>query len=105
MQDLNHARVGFKHRGVIPAETEAERFLKLSHLFLTEATQTFFGLDFDAVSEAEMIASIALREAVQRAEATLHSGDLYESLTARRDAMTIVETMLSSWIAILPGPV
>jgi hypothetical protein len=36
MSELNHARVGFKHKGTLPAERDAERFVRAAHRGLSE---------------------------------------------------------------------
>jgi len=63
MRELNAARVAFKHQGVSPAVSEAEKQRLAAHRFLAETAQGFFGLDFDELSEADLIANVDIHSA------------------------------------------
>jgi hypothetical protein len=102
MGALNHARVGFKHKGNLPPEREAQRFIRDTHQFLTETSTIFFGIDFDAVSEADMVGDEKLRELLKSATASLVNGDLYESLKRCCDAVGLIDDTIVKALPLSP---
>jgi hypothetical protein len=95
MTALNNARVQYKHHGGLPASDEAERYAVDAHRFLVETARLFFDIDFDRLSEADLIANEKCRDLVRSAETDLSKGDFHEALKRCRDAMDVVEADLA----------
>jgi hypothetical protein len=95
MTALNNARVSYKHHGVLPATNEAERLAVLAHQFLVETTQLFFSVDFDRVTEVDLIANQKCRAFVVSAETELASGNINVALNRCLDAMDEVKNDLA----------
>lgn len=95
MVALNAARVNYKHHGGLPANDEAERYAVDAHRFLVETSKLFFDIDFDRLSEADLIANEECRELVRAAEIDLAKGELVEALKRCRDAMDKVQSELA----------
>lgn len=94
MTELNAARVNFKHLGVSPSLSEAEKQRLAAHRFLVETAGVFFNVDFDDISEADLIANAKIQSAVKAAEAALMAGDPTKSLECSRDALDAVEDLM-----------
>jgi hypothetical protein len=100
MAALNAARVAFKHHGVEPAFTEAEKHVRATHRFLQETAQEFFALDFDALSEADLISEEGIRVAVKAAEDALAKDDARAALERCRDALDVLNALLKKIIPV-----
>jgi hypothetical protein len=94
MSSLNNARVLYKHHGVLPAPAEAERLSVLAHRFLVETTQEFFGMDFDQMSEVDLVAIVDCRDSLRSAEVELKNEALDTALHRCRDALDALITEL-----------
>ncbi len=81
MTELNKARVGFKHYGILPAPSEAEKFLAYARLFLADATRLLFGEDFESISLADRIEDEQIKGMLKRAEQVLAEGKMLECVT------------------------
>jgi hypothetical protein len=100
MTELNAARVNFKHLGVTPSLSEAEKQRLAAHRFLVETTRVFFNGDFDDISEADLIATAEIRSAVKAAEAALIASDPSKSLEYSRVALDAVEELMRSAVIV-----
>jgi hypothetical protein len=100
MAELNVARVGFKHQGVSPAVAEAEKQRVAAHRFLVEVAQDFFGVDFDDISEADLIVTAEIRLALKNAESALTSSDPSKSLECCREALDCVENLMKTAVVV-----
>lgn len=67
---LNKARVALKHHGVIPSVSEVEAHRGTVTTFLQAATETLFGIEFDAVSMIDLVANEKVRDLLHQAEAS-----------------------------------
>jgi hypothetical protein len=94
MSDLNAARVGFKHLGNSPDVADAERHARAAHRFLMDTAQVFFSVDFDSLSEADLLNGEELRQEIKRAEAALSAGDAEGCLRHCRLGMDVVEKLM-----------
>lgn len=95
MNELNHARVGFKHKGVVVSEHSVEKFLRNTHRFLVEASELFLSVDFDTLSEAELIADENLRSLVKAAEEHLAHDEVDEAFKRCRDSVDVLNRLLN----------
>lgn len=100
MAELNVARVAFKHQGVNPAVAEAEKQRLAAHRFLVEVAQNFFGVDFDDISEADLVVNAKIRLALKNAESALTSSDPSKSLECCRDALDCVEDLMKTAVVV-----
>ena len=100
MAELNVARVAFKHQGVNPAVAEAEKQRLAVHRFLSEVAQNFFGVDFDDISEADLVVNTQIRLAIKNAESALVASDPSKSLECCRDALDYVEDLMKNAIVV-----
>lgn len=100
MTELNAARVAFKHLGVNPALSEAEKQRLSAYRFLVETAQAFFKVDFNEISEADLIANVEIQSAVKAAEAALVASDPTRSLEYSRVALDEVEELMRSAVIV-----
>ena len=105
MDDLNSARVGFKHRGNNPDRADAERHTGRAHLFLLETAKTFFDVNFDELSEVDLVADNAVRAALKAGELAAIAGNVEVALERCRDAMDLVDKTLRESIVVAPNRV
>ena len=76
IQELNKARVGFKHYGNLPAPDEARKFQTYAEDFLRSGMLDHFGQNFNSVSLVDLVSALDVREQLQKAEASIASGNL-----------------------------
>jgi hypothetical protein len=100
MTELNAARVNFKHLGVSPSLSEAEKQRLAAHRFLAETARVFFSVDFDDISEADLIANPRIQSAVKAAEAALVTSDPTKSLEWCREALDEVEELMRTAVIV-----
>jgi hypothetical protein len=74
MKVLSDARRGLKHSGVLPSQSEVERFSRATGEFLREGTQTVFDADFDWVSLVDLIPDRNVREELRKGEEAIGRG-------------------------------
>jgi hypothetical protein len=99
MDELNTARVAFKHQGVNASVSEAEKQRTAAHRFLVETARDFFQIDFDELSEADLIVDSKIRDAVKAAEAALKS-DATQCLECSRTALDLVEKVMAETVVV-----
>ncbi|MEU2607740.1 hypothetical protein [Streptomyces albus] len=75
MDKLNHARVGFKHKGLIPAVQTIERCRDEVLKFFTTATPVVFSLDFDDVDMADLVTQPKVTRLLREAQTHADLGD------------------------------
>jgi hypothetical protein len=86
MEQLNRARAGFKHHGNPPAD--AAGFERDCYAFLKLVFTEFLGVEFDAVSQADLIADDEMRGHIKAAEQALSEAKLKDALLRCADAMS-----------------
>jgi hypothetical protein len=100
MAALNAARVGFKHHGAEHAPAEVEKHVLAAHRFLQEAALQFFGVDFDGLSEADLISAEGVRIALKAAEEALTRDDVKGTLERSRDALDVLQALLKKTVPV-----
>ncbi|GAA0872636.1 hypothetical protein GCM10009117_17830 [Gangjinia marincola] len=75
MKQLNATRVNLKHRGLIPATSEIERFRFYTTDFLIHNTTTQFGVDFEQISLREIIKYKSVKDYIIKSENSLSEGN------------------------------
>jgi hypothetical protein len=76
LKELNKARVGFKHYGNLPAQSEASKFQGYVEEFLKDATSTHFGCDFEKLSLVDLIPFPDIRDRLKVAETHIATANL-----------------------------
>jgi hypothetical protein len=90
LQELNRARVGFKHYGNLPAPSEAEKHRVYVEDALREAMLLHFAIKFDEVSLLDLVTDQAIRELLKNAETQITAGALEESAASLAQAKALV---------------
>jgi hypothetical protein len=75
MDKLNHARVGFKHKGILPAQPTIEWSGQDALTFLTTATPLVFGADFDEVDMIDLVTQTHVAQVLRDAQTHEDQGD------------------------------
>ena len=79
--ELNKARVGFKHYGNLPANSESEKFRLYVYDFLVLACQRYLDINFDEVSLASLIGDVTIRRHVEVAQEALANDDIQNAVS------------------------
>ncbi len=95
MMELNTARVQFKHNGMPPAPSVAERCLLDARRFLVEATQVVFGEDFESISLVDLIANEEMKAALKRAEHHLVQAEFSQCIDQCRKAHELASAFVT----------
>lgn len=80
MDKLNHARVGFKHKGNIPAEQTIERCGNGTLKFLTAATPAVVGVEFDTIDMADLVTQPEVARLLREAQTYADIGDYVHAM-------------------------
>lgn len=98
IQELNKARVGFKHYGNLPAPDEARKFLTYAEDFLRSGIKDHFGQDFDSVSLVDLVSFPDVREHLQYAESAISGGDFRNAVRETAIAKSLLFSRLERHI-------
>lgn len=90
LQELNRARVGFKHYGNLPAPSEAEKHRVYVEDALREAMLLHFGTNFDEISLLDLVTDQAIRDLLKAAETQITAGALSDSAASLAQARSLV---------------
>ena len=82
LQDLNKARVGFKHNGNLPHPPEALKHRASVEALLREAMCDHFAVDFDSLSMVDLIENDDIRGHLKDAEVSLAADRIAEAAIA-----------------------
>jgi hypothetical protein len=78
MNDVNKARVAFKHNGQLPTHSDAVRFLGYTDEFMREAVDAFYGVKLQDISMASLIQDPKVAGEIRAVEALLSEGNYKE---------------------------
>jgi hypothetical protein len=81
MVSLHNARNNFKHQANFPHPSDIENYRLNTTNFLQDNCKPLFGLEFDALSLADMVQCERTRECLKEAENFANTGDLNNALT------------------------
>ena len=81
IEELNQARMNFKHYGNLPASEDARKFKSYTEDFLRVSFERFFEEDFDEISLSSLIQFPDVKGYVQQAE-KLHTEKDYKTCVA-----------------------
>lgn len=82
LNQLNKARVNFKHLGLAPRDEDTRKFRRDLEGFFPSATKAFFDLDFSSLSLSSLIAHRRTRNWTKQAEECLSAGEYDECVNA-----------------------
>ncbi len=82
MLELNKARVGFKHYGILPDSSHSFRYYGYVTEFINNTVRNFFNLEFDAISLVDTVRNEEIRKYLKEAEELLGEKDLKKSLVS-----------------------
>lgn len=100
LRNLNQQRNLAQHHIVEPPSSALDDCRFFVREFLTHCFQSYFGFSFETISRADLIADVRLRELVQRAQASLASGDVDDSVCASSAAFQYAVSVL---VDVLPS--
>lgn len=100
-QDLNKARVTFKHTGTAPATSDARRLVRYAVEFLESACPAFFDVEWRSISLSDLVLAPAVRAALKLAEQMASDENFVEAVIEAAQAVKHVEASL---ISSLPEP-
>ena len=94
LEELNKARVAFKHYGVLPAPEMANRFQYQTRDYLRHASEKYFELDFYAISRVSLIQNKEIRERLTQVVSILdQSEDILERADDEKARLTLAEAV------------
>lgn len=89
LNQLNKARVGFKHEGLEPRDEVARKFRSDLEAFFPSLLKSFLGIDYERISLVSLIARIRIRNWMQESEKLLMADDYEKSIACSAVAMTL----------------
>jgi hypothetical protein len=81
MSAMNRARVALKHHGILPNPETARDFLPRVEVFCEEISRTYMNVEFAALSLADLISNVEVRNLLKQAEQEFASGDKGSALS------------------------
>ncbi len=96
--ELNKARVNFKHYGNLPAPAEAAKHRDYVEDFLREAMKPDFGIEFDDLSLADLVADPEIKEHLRSAEKHLKSGSTTDAAIELAKARTLAFEIMNRYM-------
>lgn len=110
IEPLVRARNGLKHSALLPSREQLGDLETYARSFLAETARTFFGTDFERLSETDLIASESIRRALKSAELWLERGEPQWAMCRTSDALAETRDVLAGvigwprWIVTFEGP-
>ena len=98
LNQLNKARVNFKHFGLEPTRADADKLLRDVEAFLPAAADRYLGIDFASVSLASVLGHQRTRNWLRRAEESLDAGDFIQAISASAIGFAVFRYHLGSTI-------
>ncbi len=92
LNQLNKARINFKHFGLEPKYEDANKFRYDLEGFFPEVLKTFLNIDFDSISLSSLIGHRRTENFLNEAERLISDGKYHESISASAVAFTIFRT-------------
>lgn len=82
LNQLNKARVGFKHLGLAPRDEDASKFRRDLEGFFPTAINAFLSIDYESLSLVSLVRHRRTRNWLSKAETCLSEGKYHDSITA-----------------------
>lgn len=96
LNQLNKARVSFKHFGLEPKLEDVSKFRNDLESFFPTATKTFLNIDFELISLTNLIGHRRTENFLNRAEQLIYDGDYEGSISSTAIAFTVFRSHLST---------
>jgi hypothetical protein len=80
LAQLNRARNNFKHHTINPTREDVETYFVNGRAFLGKVSNQFFAIDFDSLSEVELVPQQEVHEHLSEAQKEVRLGDNREAL-------------------------
>lgn len=97
LEDLNKARVSFKHSGHCPTRGDATKLVRYGFEFLEESFPRFFAMEYRSVSLANQVKNPNVRDALLEAERRVAAEDWQAAVVEAAKAFAHVESSLTSF--------
>ena len=78
LEDLNRARIGFKHHGLTPSKVDAYKLVEYAKVFFQSVCPQIFSVDFDKLSLADLLEYEEVRGRLKQAESALQEENFQE---------------------------
>lgn len=91
LEDLNKARVAFKHTGTAPSKADARRLVRFGLEFLEVAVPRFMDIEYGKISLSIAVHNDEVRQLLQRAEKLLQEGAWRDAVIEATDAVNRAE--------------
>ncbi|MBI5774402.1 MAG: hypothetical protein HZA89_11750 [Verrucomicrobia bacterium] len=101
LQELNKARVGFKHYGNLPAPGEALKFQTYVEDFLRLAMQEHFGVKFDELSLVDLVVDQEIQNHLRTAETKIKHICFVEAADELAKAKTLVFARMQKYLPVI----
>ena len=96
LNQLNNARVNFKHFGLEPKIEDVLKFRNDLESFFPTSIKTFLNIDFESISLTNLIGHKRTENFLNRAEQLIYDGDYKNSICSTAIAFTIFRSHLST---------
>ncbi|UCE18620.1 MAG: hypothetical protein JSV84_17510 [Gemmatimonadota bacterium] len=90
LNQLNKARVNFKHFGLLPKTVDVQKFRRDLELVFRDIVFSFFNLNFDEISLVELIKHHRIKNHLKKAEKSLSSNNFGDSILFAAKAYTLL---------------
>lgn len=98
IQDLNKARIGFKHNGNLPAPEDAAKYQNTTEVFLRMAMSAHFQTDFEDLSLVDVVPFSTVRDHLKKAELLLKQKAYRDTVGETSIARGIMFAMLERYL-------
>lgn len=92
---LEKARAHFKHHGGRPSHPQLADFDAVAYAFLAELSRTFFGVEFEQLSEVDLVSDAVVRSLLKRGEQLAEAGHADAALCFVAEAITAARGLLA----------
>jgi len=94
LEDLNKARVAFKHSGTSPSRADAQRLVRFGLEFLEAAAPRLVGIEYEQISLIAAVQNDEVRELLMEAEGHLKAARWQDAMVEAADAFGRSEATL-----------
>jgi len=105
IEDLNKARVAFKHSGIAPSRDDARRLMRYGIEFLEVAVPRFFDIEYRRISLSQSVRSPEIRLLLETAAFAASEGRHNDAMADVAEAVGLVERMLSQVLPLPSSPI
>lgn len=96
IEDLNKARVAFKHAGIAPGRSDATRLVRFGFEFLETSFPRYFALEYRSISLAHQVRSEEIQRLLLEAERLMTDADHGGAMVKAAEAVSHLDGKLSN---------